>query len=263
MTPHVPPTSCKTIEERVGVAGLLEGSGRGAEAAAAPPPPRRGSRSERVAAQARSRISPCSSSGPRPASRSPTISARALDDLVRAGRRRRNQEDARRRARPQERHHHHPSGRRRHRVAGLGRDAAAHVRPLGRAQGLQARGDRPPAGRRGRHQERDADDHRRLRLRHAARRGRRAPAGAHLALRPGVAPPHVVRVALRLARAARGRRRRDRREGPARRHLPLERRRRPARQRHRFGRPHHAPPDRHRRVVPERALAAQEPRARR
>ena len=34
---------------------------------------------------------------------------------------------------------------------------------------------------------------------------------------------------------------RDRREGPAHRHVPLERRRRPARQRHRLGGPHHAP----------------------
>ena len=41
---------------------------------------------------------------------------------------------------------------------------------------------------------------------------------------------------------------------------PVERRRRPARQRHRLRRPHHAPADRHRRLVPERALAAQEPR---
>ncbi len=44
------------------------------------------------------------------------------------------------------------------------------------------------------------------------------------------------------------------------RHLPVERRRRPARQRHRLGGPHHAPADGHRRLVPERAIAAQEPR---
>ena len=41
---------------------------------------------------------------------------------------------------------------------------------------------------------------------------------------------------------------------------PIERRRRPARQRHRLRGPDHAPADRHRRVVPERAVAAQEPR---
>ena len=74
------------------------------------------------------------------------------------------------------------------------------------------------------------------------------------------APAHVLRVGVRLARAARGRRRRHRGQGPAHRHLPVERRRRPARQRHRLRGPHHAPPDRHRRVVSERALAAQEPR---
>ena len=64
-------------------------------------------------------------------------------------------------------------------------------------------------------------------------RSRRAPAGAHLAVRSGGAPPHLVRVGVRLAGAARGRRHRDRRKGPPHRHLPLERRRRPARQRHR------------------------------
>ena len=36
--------------------------------------------------------------------------------------------------------------------------------------------------------------------------------------------------------------------------------RRPARQRHRLGHPHHAPADRHRRLVPERAIAAPQPR---
>ena len=55
----------------------------------------------------------------------------------------------------------------------------------------------------------------------------------------------------------------DRRQGPAHRHLPVERRRRSARQRHRLRGPHHAPADRHRRVVPERAVAAQEQARRR
>ena len=49
---------------------------------------------------------------------------------------------------------------------------------------------------------------------------------------------------------------------PAHRHLPRLRRRRPARQQDRLGDPHHAPADRHRRRVPGRALAAQEPLAR-
>ena len=42
----------------------------------------------------------------------------------------------------------------------------------------------------------------------------------------------------------------------------VERRGRPARQHDRLRRAHHAPPDRHRRAVPERALAAQESRQR-
>ena len=92
-----------------------------------------------------------------------------------------------------------------------------------------------------------------------------AEAGVHRLVRispfdSGRAPPHVVRLGLRLAGTARRRRHRDRRQGPPHRHLPVERRRRPARQRHRLGRPHHAPADRHRRVVPERAVAAPEPR---
>ena len=195
------------------------------------------------------------------ASRSPTTSA-APSTSFGAGRCRRDQEDARRRARSQERHRHDSPGRRRHRVAGLGRDAPAHVPALDRAPRLQARGHRPPARRRGRHQERDAHRPGRVRLRTAAGRSRRAPARAHLAVRPGVAPSHLVRVGVRLAGAARGRRDRDRGQGPAHRHVSLERRRRPARQRHRLRRPPHAPADRHRRVVPERALAAPQPRLR-
>ena len=48
---------------------------------------------------------------------------------------------------------------------------------------------------------------------------------------------------------------RDLRRRPPGRHLPRERRRRPARQQDRLRRAHHAPPDGHRRPVPERALA--------
>ena len=80
-----------------------------------------------------------------------------------------------------------------------------------------------PARRRSRHQERDAPVLRRIRVRAAVGRSRRAPAGAHLALRSGGAPPHVVRLRVRVARAARRRRRGDRREGSARGHLPVER----------------------------------------
>ena len=70
----------------------------------------------------------------------------------------------------------------------------------------------------------------------------------HTALRPGRG----------LAARRRRRRRRDRRDRPAHRHVPLPGRRRPARQQDRLGRAHHAPPDRDRRAVPERALAAPE-----
>ena len=88
-----------------------------------------------------------------------------------------------------------------------------------------------------------------------------AEAGVHRLVRispfdSGRAPPHVVRLGLRMAGAAGGRGHRHRRQGHPHRHVSIERRRRPARQRHRFGHPHHAPADRHRRVVPERAVAA-------
>ena len=96
------------------------------------------------------------------------------------------------------------------------------------------------------------------RLRAAALRARRAPPGAHLAVqRPGQAPDRV-RGAQGHAVPRRGARHRDRREGPAHRHLPLVGRRRPARQRDRLGRAHHPPADRHRGVVPERAQPAPE-----
>ena len=69
------------------------------------------------------------------------------------------------------------------------------------------------------------------------------------------APPHELRPGRRRP-AGRGRRRgRDRRGRPAHRHLPRLRRRRPARQQDRLGGADHPHPDRHRRPVPERALA--------
>ncbi len=63
---------------------------------------------------------------------------------------RRDQEDARRRARSQERDRDDSSRRRRHRVAGLGRDAAPDVPAMDGAPRLQARADRLPARRRSR-----------------------------------------------------------------------------------------------------------------
>ena len=77
---------------------------------------------------------------------SPSGSSRARPARARAqalGRRRRAQRD------PGD-----PSRRRRHRVAGLGRDAAAHVPALGRAPRLRGRAARPARRRGGRHQER-------------------------------------------------------------------------------------------------------------
>ena len=185
---------------------------------------------------------------------------RGLNELECGGRGRRGPEDAGRRVRQLQRHRVDPPRRRRHRVPGLGRDAAQDVPQVVGAARLQARGHRLPARRRSRPQERHADLCRRLRVRPDVGRSRRAPAGAHLPVRSGGPPPHVVRLGVRLARAARRRRGGDRREGPARGHLPIERRRRPARERHRLGDPHHAPAHRHRRVVPERAVPAQEPR---
>ena len=51
----------------------------------------------------------------------------------------RNRDAALRRERRAQRHRHHPPRRRRHREPGLGRDAAAHVPALGRAQRLRDR----------------------------------------------------------------------------------------------------------------------------
>ena len=187
-----------------------------------------------------STIWPCSSSGPRPASRSPTISG-APSTISSA------QVDAGETKKMLGGEHDRKNAIVTIHPGAGGTESQDWAEMLLRMylrwterKRLQARGHRPPARRRGRHQERHADHHRRLRLRHAARRGRRPSPGADLSLRSGVAPPHLVRLGLRLAGAAGGRRRRDRREGPARRHLPLERRRRPARQRHRLGGPPHA-----------------------
>ena len=92
-----------------------------------------------------------------------------------------------------------------------------------------------------------------------ARGERRAPAGAHLALRRQRAPPDLVRRRLRLSRPRRDHQDRDPRRGPRGADLPLGRRRRAARQQDRVGGAHHPHADRHRRRLPDRALAAQEP----
>ena len=80
-------------------------------------------------------------------------------------------------------------------------------------------------------------------------RERRASPGAHLALRQPGAPPHQLRLGLGLSGGRRHHRDRDPGQGPARRHLPLVRRRRPACQQDRQRHPHHPYPDRHRRAA--------------
>ena len=155
-----------------------------------------------------------------------------------------------------------PRGRRR-RLPGLDRDADADVHPLGREPPLQGRGPRPDARRPGRPQGRDPAGPGAPRLRTAALRARRPPAGPDLALRPEPPPPHLLRAGRDPARAGGGgdgRHNRPRR--PPDRHLPLQRRRRPARQQDRVGDPDHPHPDRDRGHLPERALPDQEPRDR-
>ena len=82
-----------------------------------------------------------------------------------------------------------------------------------------------------------------------------APAGAAVPVRLGQSPPDQLRGRRGLTGGRGGRGGRDRRRRPADRHLPRQRRRRPARQQDRLGDPHHPQADRHRRPVPERALA--------
>ena len=157
-------------------------------------------------------------------------------------------------------HRDHSSRRRRNRVAGLGRDAHAHVPALGRARGLLDADVRIPAGRRSGHQVRDLRRERRLRLRTADQRNRRASPGAHLALRPGQAAPHLVRQRLCLAGDRREHRDRHQARRHSHRHVSLRRQGRAARQHHRFRRAHHAHSHGNRGGLPERAFAAQEQR---
>ena len=87
----------------------------------------------------------------------------------------------------------HPGRRRRHRSAGLGRDAAAHVpasgptRTVSRPRSSTRATARSPASRA------RPSASGRLRLRLAAHRDRRAPPGAQVAVRLRQPPPHLVR----------------------------------------------------------------------
>ena len=160
--------------------------------------------------------------------------------------------------RPPGRHRHAPSRRRRHRVPGLGRDAAAHVPALGRPARLQDRDHGVPAGRGGGPQAGHLHHRRRVCLRLPEVRGRHPPAGAHLPLRRQLPAPHLLRLGVRLPRDRRRHRRGGQRVRPAHRHLPRQRRRRPARQQDRLRGAHHPPAHQHRGGLPERALTAQE-----
>ncbi len=90
--------------------------------------------------------------------------------------------------------------------------------------------------------------------------GGRASPGAHLAVRLQRAPPYVVRQRQRLSGGRRPHQHRDQRSRRARRHVALRRGGRTARQQDRVGRAPHPHPDQHRRAVPERPLAAPQPR---
>ena len=84
-------------------------------------------------------------------------------------------------------------GRRRHRLAGLGRDAPSHVPALGGAPRLRGRDGRGVRGRGGGTQDRHLHRQGRERLRPLRRRARSPPPRPHLALRLAVAPPHRLR----------------------------------------------------------------------
>ena len=169
---------------------------------------------------------------------------REVDQTARAGGQAGDGDAALRRERRPQCHRHHSSRRRRHRVAGLGRDADAHVSALGRAPGLLDVAVRISAGRRSGHQVSDFWRERRIRLRPADQRDRRASAGAHLALRSGQAAAHFVRQRLRLAGDRREHRDRHQAGRHPHRYLSLRRQGRPAREHHGFGGAHHAHSDR-------------------
>ena len=141
-----------------------------------------------------------------------------VERLERRGRRARPAVEARRPRRRQERPDVDQRRRRRHRVAGLGRDAAAHVRCAGpEKRGFDGRAARPAGRRGGGHQERDARRARRLRLRLPQGRDAACTGWCGSARSTRSARRHTSFAAVDVIAGDRRRHRdRDRRRGPAR-----------------------------------------------
>ncbi len=152
-------------------------------------------------------------------------------------------------------------GRGRHRKSGLGGNSFAHVHALGGAPRLQDRLSRRKR-RRGRgHQIRDHSGEGRECLWLAEDRSGRASPRADFAVRRQCAPPYELCQRHRVSRDRPDHRDRRGRQGRAHRRLSRVRRGRPARQQNRKRGAHHASANRHRRAMPERTLAAPEPRS--
>ena len=152
----------------------------------------------------------------------------------------------------------HPLGRRWRRRCGLRRDADADVHALGRAQQVPRRGLRHLLRRGGGTEVGHLRDPRAVRLRHAQRRGRHPPAGADQPVRQPGAPADLLRRGRGGAGARADRRDRHPRGGRPGRRLPLQRPGRPVGEHDRLRRTPDPHPDRHRRVLPEREVAAAE-----
>ena len=163
---------------------------------------------------------------------------------------------------PQRRQERRPRSARGHGRRGsraVCRRAVPHVRAVRRAAGLEVRGDVHERRRCRRHEGRHRHDRGQAGLQPPEVRERRAPRAARAGDRGQRPHPHVDRDGGGAARG-RGSRHPDPRQGPAHRHVLLERPRRPERQHHLFGGAHHAHPDRHGRVAAGREVADQEPR---
>ena len=167
--------------------------------------------------------------------------------------------------RPQRRQERRARDSRRHRRR---RSRALRVGPvpdvlaLRRASGLEVRGAEPQRDRGRRHQGSHRVDRGQGRLRQAEVRERRPPRAAGAGDR-GQRPHPYLHRDRRGAAGSRGSRHPDRRQGPAHRHLLLERSRRSERQHDLLGGADHPPPHRRRRVAAGRKVADQEPARRR